>query len=38
MKISIQIYELETKNLQRSLASLKIKVHYCKVDLRYFSS
>ena len=38
MKISIQIYELETKNLQRSLVSLKIKVHYCKVDLRYFSS
>ena len=34
MKISIQIYELETKNLQRSLASLKS----CKVDLRYFSS
>ena len=38
MKIYIQIYELETKNLQRSLVSLQIKVHYCKVDLRHFFS
>ena len=38
MKIFICIYELETKNLQLSLASLQIKVHDCKVDLRYFSS
>ena len=31
--------ELETKSLQpRSLACLQIKVHYCKVDLKYFSS
>ena len=38
MKMFIRIYELETKNLQRSLTSLQIKVHYCKVDLKYFSS
>ena len=38
-KIFICMSELETKNLQpRSLASLQIKVHYFKVDLKYFSS
>ena len=37
MKIFICMSEFETKNLQpRSLASLQIKVHYCKVDLKYF--
>ena len=39
MKIFICMSEFETKNLQlRSLASLQIKVHYCKVDLKYFFS
>ena len=37
MKIFICMSEFETKNLQpRSLASLQIKVHYCKLDLKYF--
>ena len=37
IKIFICMSEFETKNLQlRSLASLQIKVHYCRVD--FFSS
>ena len=37
MKIFICMSEFETKNLQpRILASLQIKVHYCKLDLKYF--
>ena len=39
MKLFICMNELETKILQpRNLASLQINVHYCKVDLKYFSS